>query len=304
MITLKKRIIRYKYFYILLILPVAFYIIFTYIPMYGITLAFKDFNYAKGISGSPWVGLDNFKEIFLYADFWRAFTNTLILAFMRMAIGFPAPIILALLINEISHTGTKKFLQTTFTFPHFLTWIIAAGIFRKLFSDAGVLNQISLILDMGKNSVLTNADTFRWFLVLSDIWKEAGWGTIIYLAAIAGINPELYEAAEIDGANRLHQAAIITWPSIKSTAVILLILSMGQIMNSGGGGFDQVFNMYHPGVYSTADILDTYIYRKTFRDGLSFGLATSVGLFKSIISAILIISVNKISNLLGEKGLF
>jgi len=302
--TLRRRIVKHKYFYLLLAAPLAFYIIFAYIPMYGITLAFKDFNYAKGIMGSPWVGLDNFREIFAYSDFWSAFSNTLILAFMRLVISFPAPIILALLFNEISNRRARSFFQTTFTFPHFLTWVIVAGLFRKLFADAGVWNQFALLLGLEKNSLLTNASTFRLFLIFSDIWKEAGWGTIIYLAAIAGINPEMYEAAEIDGAGRFRQAMIITWPSIKSTAIILLILSMGQIMNSGGSGFDQVFNLYHPGVFDTADILDTYIYRRTFAEGASFGTSTAVGLFKSIISAILVLSVNKVSNMLGEKGLF
>uniref|UniRef100_UPI000584C1CA ABC transporter permease n=1 Tax=Caldicellulosiruptor sp. F32 TaxID=1214564 RepID=UPI000584C1CA len=225
--------------------------IFCYIPMYGVTLAFKEYDYAKGILHSPWVGLRNFEFILMEPEFWQAFRNTIIISFGKLITGFPAPIILAILLNELREGRYKKSLQTIYTFPHFLSWVIVAGIIKNLFSSDGAINNALVALGFQKYSFLADARLFRPLLYISEIWKESGWSSIIYLAAISGIDPELYEAAYIDGANRWQRIRYITWPGIKPTAVLLFVLAVGNCMNAG---FDQIFNLYNPLVYETGDI--------------------------------------------------
>lgn len=282
---------KYKDLYLMLIPMIAFYITFCYLPMYGITLAFKDFNFAEGIMASPWNDFANFKRLFHSADFWRAFRNTLIISVGRLLIEFPIPIILALLLNEISKSKLKRVYQTVLTFPHFLSWVVLGGIIVNLLQDQGIVNQILNVFGFGKNTLLVDGGNFVGLIFGSNIWKEAGWSTILYLAAIAGINPELYEAAKVDGANRLKQMLYITWPSILSTACILLILQVGQAMN---GGFDQVFNLYNSAVYNYGDIIDTYVYRSSFQSSDGFGFTTAVGLTKSVINFALLYVTNKV----------
>lgn len=296
-----KEIKRHKELYLILLPLLLFYIIFMYKPMYGITIAFKEFNFRKGITASPWAGFKYFNEMFVLPDFWRAFKNSLIIAFGRIIIEFPIPIILALIINEIRYSKLKRFYQTVFTFPHFLSWIIISGIAINFFGNSGVLNGILVQLGFEKTSLLTSTKAFRGILYGTSIWKEAGWGTIIYLATIAGINPNLYEAAKIDGANKFQQLKAITWPALTGTVVLLLILKIGQTMNLGG--FDQVFNMYNSAVYEVADILDTYVYRRTFALGASFSSSAAVGLFKSVINCILLLSCHLVSKRLGKGGI-
>jgi putative aldouronate transport system permease protein len=285
------RILQHKEFYIMLLPLFLFYLIFSYLPMYGITLAFKDFNYTKGIIGSPWNDFANFKKIFSNVDFWRAFYNTIWISVGRLILEFPVPIILALLLNEITRSKFKKVYQTILTFPHFLSWVVLGGIVVNLLQDQGIINQIMNLFGLGKNTVLTNGNQFRALIFISNIWKEAGWSTILYMAAIAGINPELYEAAKVDGANRFKQVIHITWPCIMSTAMVLLILQIGQAMN---GGFDQIFNIYNSSVYNKGDIIDTYVYRSAFQSSDGFGFTTAVGFTKSIINFALLFITNKI----------
>jgi putative aldouronate transport system permease protein len=267
--------------------------------MYGITLAFKTFDYSKGIIGSPWNGFQNFREVFADVDFLNAFRNTVVISLGRLLIEFPVPIVLALLLNEISKSRLKRVYQTILTFPHFLSWVVLSGIIISIFSDQGTANQILGVLGMEKNQVLAQNGSFVALLFISNIWKEAGWSTILYLASIAGINPELYEAAVIDGANRFQQMKAITWPTVKSTALILLILAVGNVMN---GGFDQIFNMYNPGVYERADIIDTFVYRSAFTDSSGFGFTTTVGLMKSVVNFILLYGTNAIVKAMGGEG--
>jgi len=288
---LGKRILQSKEFYIMLLPVIIFYIVFSYVPMYGITLAFKDFNFVKGIVGSPWNDFANFKKIFKSVDYWNAFGNTIWISAGRLIIEFPVPIILALLLNEISKSKLKRVYQTVLTFPHFLSWVVLGGIVINLLQDQGIINQLLSLLGLGKNSVLTNGNQFRILVFVSNIWKEAGWSTILYMAAIAGISPELYEAAKMDGANRFQQALHITWPCIMSTAIVLLILQIGSAMN---GGFDQIFNLYNSSVYSKGDIIDTYVYRSAFQSSDGFGFSTAVGFTKSIINFALLYGTNKI----------
>lgn len=294
-----KEVAKHKYLYLLIAPVLVYYILFAYLPMYGIILAFKDFDYSKGITGSPWVGFKHFHEVFQYSDFWKAFNNTLIISGGRLLFEFPAPIILALLLNEMTRNRLKKFYQTVLTFPHFLSWVILGGIITNLLGDSGVFNQLLLSLGFEKINVLVDPSSFRYLLFISDTWREIGWSAILYLAAIAGINPELYEAAHVDGANRFQQLKAVTWPSIRYTASILFILAVGNAMN---GGFDQIFNLYNSVVYDVADVLDTYVYRFTFITGDSFSISTAVGLIKSIINFALLFGANYLVRYFGEEG--
>lgn len=298
---LKQRIFKSRQFYVMLIPMVVFYIVFCYAPMYGIVLAFKDFNYSLGIFASPWNHFANFKKLFANADFWLAFKNTLFISAGRLLIEFPIPIILAILLNEIGKSKLKRIYQTILTFPHFLSWVVLGGIAVSLFQDQGIINQVLLAFGGSKNTVLVNGNAFRILIFVSNIWKEAGWSTILYLAAIAGINSELYEAAKVDGANRWEQILHITWPCIKSTACILLILQVGSAMN---GGYDQIFNMYNSAVYAKADIIDTYVYRSAFQSADGFGYTTAVGLTKSVINFILLYVTNKVVSKTSGTGVF
>ncbi|MDR1970478.1 MAG: ABC transporter permease subunit [Treponema sp.] len=298
--NLLKRMYAHKYVYLLVLPLAAFYIIFSYIPMYGISLAFKTFNYSLGITGSPWNNFQNFKEVLTEPLFFRAFRNTCLISLGRLVIEFPIPIVLALLLNEISKYRLKRIYQTIFTFPHFLSWVIMSGILINMLSDRGVVNQILEAMGKDKNRILMEPVNFVALVFGSNIWKEAGWSTILYLASIAGINPELYEAATVDGANRWQQVWVITWPTIQNTALILLILAVGNTMN---GGFDQIFNMYNPTVFKYGDIIDTYVYRSAFRDSTGFGFTTTVGFMKSIVNFALLFGANKVVRLMGSEGL-
>jgi putative aldouronate transport system permease protein len=297
-----REIVKHKYFYLMVMPVVLFFLIFAYVPMYGVVLAFKDFNYMLGIMESPWNNFQNFRDVLSDPNFKHAFNNTLLISFGRLIIEFPIPILLALLLNEMRNGRLKRIYQTVFTFPHFISWVVLSGIITSILSDQGVLNQILELFGFEKNTILLNNGSFLGLLFTSSIWKEAGWASIIYLAAIAGINPELYEAAAIDGANRYQQMKAITWPVVRNTAAILLILAVGGIMN---GGFDQIFNLYNPAVYERSDILDTFVYRSAFVDATGFGYSTTVGLLKSFINCLLLIGANLVvKHVLKEEGLY
>lgn len=293
-------IVYYRYIYLMLLPGIAFFVLFRYVPMYGIQLAFKNFRSSLGISKSPWIGLENFRLLLKEKDFLNAFTNTFIISFMKIGFGFPAPIILAILINELRMRKYKRALQTVLTFPHFLSWVILSGILMNLFASTGAVNNFLTVIGAEKQNFLMNKGTFRYLLVFTDMWKEAGWGTILYLAAIAGIDPTLYEAATVDGANRFHKIIYITWPGIIGMAVVLLTLNLGHIMEAG---FEQVFNLYNAAVREVADIIDTYVYRISFQQRSDFGFSTAVGLFKGIVNLVLLLTANKASKFLGQDGI-
>jgi len=296
-----KRVLQYKYMYLLFLPLLAFYVIFCYAPMYGVILAFKSYDYAGGILGSPWIGMDNFRQLFEHPEFATAFANTIIISFGRLIFEFPIPIILALFINEIRGSGYKRVMQTIYTFPHFLSWVIVYGLCFNLFSHDGIFNQLMNIMGLKSTQLLQDPKTFRAFLFISDNWKEMGYGTIIYLAAITGISPELYEAGKIDGANRWQLMHYITWPSIKPTVAIMLVLSVAGMMNAG---FDQIFNMDNAAVRGVSDIIDTLVFRLTFVLGADFGFTTAIGLFKSVINLILMLVANKVVKNLTGKGIY
>lgn len=300
-----KKICLYKWVYLLMLLPgLALTILFRYVPMYGIQLAFKTYR-LSGIAASPWVGFMHFNRMFVESGFWQATRNTIIISLLKILIGFPVPIILAILLNEVRSQTYKRTLQTVYTFPHFLSWVIVSGIVLNLLGDSGAIKKLAVLFEPNIKStwnVLYNSSYFRLLLVGTDIWKEAGWGTILYLAAITSIDPELFEAAIIDGCNRIQKIIHITLPGILGIIVVMFILSMGNIMNAN---FDQVFNLYSPPVYKTGDILDTYIYRLTFQSTtvMDYGFSTAVGLFKSVINFAFLAIANYTARALGYEGI-
>ncbi|OBZ11392.1 MULTISPECIES: sugar ABC transporter permease [Bacillales] len=298
-----KTMLQYKYFYLMVLPVMVWYAIFSYAPMYGVTLAFKTFDYSGGILGSPWIGIEHFRTLLTDADFHTAFKNTMIISLMKLLIHFPAPIILAILLNEFSRKKARRFFQTVLTFPHFISWVVLAGIISIILSRDGAVNQIIMLFGYESISPLTSASSFRPMLYITHVWREVGWDSIIYLAALAGINPELYEAAEMDGAGRFQRLLHIAWPGMKSTVAILLILHVGQLLTQGAS-FDQIFNLYSSPVYSVSDVIDTYIYRTSFQVGGDFGYMTAAGLIKSVISLVLLAVANTVVKRMGEEGLY
>ena len=268
--------------------------------MYGTIIAFKEFNYSLGILRSPWVGLKYFNMLFADPDFFRVFSNQLVISICMLITNFPIPIILSLMLNEIAQTKLKRFYQTVYTFPHFISWVVVSALFFNLLSTNGAVNQLLSLFGLDGQNVLMTSSTFRPFLYFSNAWKEAGWGTIIYLAAITGVDPELYQAAEVDGADRWKQMLHITWPGIRSTVSVLLVLQVGGILSVG---FDQILNLYNPIVMDTADIIDTYVYRTAILMGGNFSYTAALGLFKSVITLIMIVSANFTVKRMGEEGI-
>lgn len=293
--------LKHKYLYFMLLPAIVYYIIFHYVPMYGAIIAFKNFNVSKGILGSEWIGLANFKQLFKMDKFYQVVWNTLTISLKRLIVGFPTPIIIALLLNEVKRKTFKKTIQTVIYLPHFISWVILGGMLVNLLSvDNGLVNGIITAFGGSPIGFLTDDKYFVKTLVVSMVWKEFGWNTIIYMAALSGINPQLYEAAIVDGASRWKQTIYITIPCIMSTIVVVFILRLGGLMEAG---FEQIFVLYHPGVYKVADIIDTYVYRTGLTEG-KFAMASAVGLFKSLINFILLISANKMARMVGEEGVF
>lgn len=293
-------IFKNKEIYLLALPAVIWYAVFCYMPMGGLTLAFKSFKANLGIWGSPWNGLTNFESLFRDPAFGRSVGVTLWINAVELVLCFPAPILLALMLNELRMGRYKKVLQTVYTFPHFLSWVIIASIVKNLLSIDGVVNGLMANLGMEKVSFLGNKNLFRPLIYITEIWKEAGWSSIIYLAAISGVDQQLYEVAEIDGASRLQRVLHITLPSIFPTIAVMLILQMGGIM---GGHFDQIYNLQNDIIASSAETLNLYIYRITFQRTPNYGFSTAVSLFCSVINMALLLSTNKIAERFGGVGL-
>ncbi|MFC0471032.1 ABC transporter permease [Halalkalibacter kiskunsagensis] len=283
---------RYKYLTVLILPAILYFAIFQYGPMYGLQIAFKDYKFMDGIVGSAWVGFEHFRYMFQLDSFWEVFRNTILISLYKFVFGFPAPIIFALLLNELRHVLFKRVVQTVSYFPHFVSWVILAGIFTQFLSPSiGPINIFIKALGFEPIYFLADPSWFRTLLVSSDIWKDLGWGTIIYLAALAGINPELYESARVDGANRFQRVMKITLPSMYPVITIMAILSVGKLIMDD---FDQIFNLYNPAVYSVADVASTYMYRQGLVN-LQYSFATAVGLFKNVISLVMVILANMIA---------
>ena len=296
-----KNTYKNRWLYIFLLIPMAYYIIFKYGPMYGIIIAFKDFKLGLGYSGSRWVGLAHFTRLFSSPDFFRILRNTILLNIYALVFGFPVPIIIAILLNEIRKVSFKKVAQSILYLPHFISWVVLAGIFIQMLSPStGIVNII--LKSIGITPIFFMADSFWWpvMFVISGIWQGAGWGSIIYLAAISSIDPELYEAARIDGAGKFSQIWNITLPCIKGTIAILLILRMGSMMDVG---FEHIYNLQNPAVFDVADVISTYVYRIGIQ-GAQFSYTTAVGLFQSVVSFLLVVGTNKIVKVMGESSLW
>lgn len=286
--------------YMLLLPGVLYFIVFKYMPMYGIIIAFQDYSPFKGIAGSDFVGLKHFLRFFEDDEFITVFRNTLLISFYKLVFGFPFPILLALMLNEVRKMAFKRVAQTLFYIPHFFSWVIFGGIVIQVLSSKGMVN--SVIAFFGGDPILFMAekDYFRSILVISDIIKESGWASIIYLAAIAGVDPSLYEAATMDGAKKRHEIWHITLPSIKTTIVILFILQLGNILELG---VQQVFMLYNPLVYEVGDIIDTYVYRVGLTQQ-KYSFATAVGLFQATVGLILIYAANAFAKRYSGGGLW
>ncbi|WP_054023796.1 ABC transporter permease [Bacillus sp. FJAT-28004] len=296
----REKIKKYKQYRVLLIMlipAVVYYLIFHYLPMYGVLLAFKDFKITQGIIGSPWVGLHHFEKVMSDTYFYTVLKNTLIISLSKLVFGFPVPIIFALLLSEISNMKFKRLAQTVSYLPHFISWVVMAGIFFTLFSLDGPINGIVKLIGGDPMLFLADDRYFRTILVVTSIFQGFGWGSIIYFAAISSIDPMLYEAAVLDGAGRFKRMFYISIPMLAPVIAIMLILSMSGILDAG---FDQIFNMYNVKVYNVSDIIDTYVYRKGLIE-MDYSYATAVGLFKSVVALILIFIVNKIVKWIGGK---
>lgn len=299
--SLFQRILLNWEIYLMALPGLILLMIFRYLPMYGITVAFKDFNVIKGIMGSPWIGFENYIRLMSSSEFKRAFTNTLTISVLRMLFGMPLPILLALSLNEVRNLLYKRSIQTIVYIPHFISWVVVAGIFIDLLSPStGLINRLIESLGGTRIFFMTSLRWIRTVVVGSEVWKESGWGAIIYLAAITSVDPELYQAASIDGAGRLRQTIHITMPAIKGTFIVLLIMRMGAMM---GANFEQIYMLYNPIVYAKIDVIDTYVFRTTF-DTLDFGYTTAAGLFSQVIGCILLMTSNTIVKRMGGRGMY
>ncbi|MDR0908585.1 MAG: ABC transporter permease subunit [Spirochaetaceae bacterium] len=289
-----KRKTKLQLHYTAMILPGFIWLfMFSIVPLAGILMAFENFYPNRGFFRSPWVGWENFEYLFMLGDSWQVILNTIIIAVGKMILNLVIPLVFALLLNEVRQRTFKKVIQTIVYLPHFISWVILASVLLNLFGYQGVVNQIFGFFGVEPRVFMSDPKFYRPFAILSDVWKEFGYNAVIYLAALTGINPSLYEAAAIDGAGKLKQTWHVTLPGITSTVIVLAVLGLGNVLNAG---FDQIFNTYNPLVYSTGDIIDTWVYRMGLIN-LQFSLATAAGLLKSVVSFVLIV----VSYLLAYK---
>ena len=293
-------LLRDKWLYLLLLPGFIYFIVFKYLPMWGIVISFENYVPYSGIFGSEWVGLKWFEYFFKFPSWTRYLKNTLILSFMNLIFYFPAPIILALLLNEMRSLRYKKLLQTFLYVPHFISIVIVVSITMILFGPSGIVYKVTENVLGTPVNFLGSPDTFRWMIVGQSIWKETGWGTIIFLAALTNVDTQLYEAAMVDGAGRLRRLWHITLPAIRSTIVLMLILRMGSMLDTG---HDHLILMANSLNRSASQTLDVFVYQQGLQQG-QFSYASAVGLMKSVVSIILVVSSNKIAHALGESGLY
>jgi putative aldouronate transport system permease protein len=298
---LVRRLARNKLLYAMILPGLALLLVFKYAPMWGLVIAFQDYQPFKGVSGSSWVGLKHFERLFSEPMFWNIFKNTILLFLYNILFFFPVPIILSLMLNEIRINVFKRFIQTLIYIPHFMSWVIIVSIsYVMLTIDGGIINELLVMLGFEKVNFLLNETMFRPMYIMQVIWREAGWGTIIYLAAIAAVDPQLYEAARMDGANRLRQVWHVTLPAIRSVIVVLLILKIGDVLELG---FEHVYLLLNAMNREVAEIFDTYVFTTGLRQG-QFSYSTAIGFFKSIVGFVLVIVVNWLARKFGEEGIY
>lgn len=299
-VRVKKDFVRNRSLYLLVLPVILFYIMFHYKPMYGAIIAFQDYNPRKGIMGSDWVGLDQFIRFFNSPYFIRLLKNTLLLSVYGIVFGFPAPIILALLLNELKQKRFKKTVQTITYLPHFISLVVVTGMIKDFTQSTGLINDLIVMLGGTRTSLIQNPDAYRPIYIISDIWQGVGWGSIIYLSALSGVDQQLYEAASIDGAGRWKQLIHVTLPGITPTIVIMLIMRMGQLL---GTGYEKTILLYNEATYETADVIASYIYRVGILER-NWSYSTAIGLFNSVINLTLLIITNRISKRVSATSLW
>ncbi len=298
---LQRAVWKHRWFYLLLVPPLTYYLIFRYIPIYNAQIAFKDFRPLLGVEGSPWVGFKNFQTFITSFYFGELIANTVIFSSAKLVLGMPIAIILAIALYESRFTLFRSLVQTATYLPHFLSWVIMFGILLMVLSPgSGLINEVIKALGGQPISFLTSPEWFRQVVVGSDIWKDTGWSTILYLAALLAISPDLYEAAAVDGASRLQRIWHISLPGILPVVVLVTLLRLGNILDAG---FQQIFVLYSVPVYSVGDIIDTWVYRSGLLD-FQFSLATAVGLFKGVIGLLLIVTANRIAKRIAQQTIF
>jgi putative aldouronate transport system permease protein len=300
LIRFARLVVRDRYLLLMMVLPAIYFIVFCYLPMYGVTLAFKRFDIGKGIMDSPWVGLQNFREFFSNPYSYKVIINTLMLRVWHLTLGFPMPIVIALLLNEIRNNRFKRLVQTSSYLPHFISLVVVCGMVVSFLSSDGILNSIVKALGGQPQPWLQLPQYFRPIWLISGVWQDAGWTSVIYLAALASISPELYEAALVDGANRWQRIRHITIPGIMPTVTIMFLLRVGQLLALD---FQKVLLLYTPSTYETADILGTYIYRRGILMA-DFSFATAVGLFQALVGLVFIVGANTLAKKAGQSGLW
>jgi putative aldouronate transport system permease protein len=298
---LMKEFIRDKWLYMMLVPGVAYFLIFKYVPMYGLIIAFQDYRPHLGFMGSPWVGLKHFERFFSEPQFGMLFRNTIIIALYNLVFFFPLPIVLSLMMNELRRERFKRFVQTLIYIPHFVSWVVVVGIFYMLLTtENGILNELIYTISGKKIAFLLEPEWFRTMIISQSIWKEVGWGTIIFLAALSGVDMQLYEAVRIDGAGRWRQLWHITLPAIRSTIIILMILRLGNFLDSG---FEHIFLMITPTNRDVGEVFDTYVYTKGLTQA-QYSYSAAVGLFKSAIGLVLVLGSNWLAKRFGQEGVY
>lgn len=297
---LRRDLIKYRYIYLMLLPVLAYYIVFCYIPIYGIQIAFKNFSPGLGIGESPWTGLTHFRAFFAGPYFVRTFTNTLLISLYSILFSFPSSILLALLLNEVGNRYFKKTVQTISYLPHFISTVVICGIIREFTASNGLIGGIVKALGGVPKTLLIDPAMFRPIYIISEIWQGIGWGSIIYLAALSGIDPTLYDAAVVDGAGRFRRMVHITLPGILPTIVIMFILRLGSIM---GVGWEKIILLYNENIYSTADVISSYVYRKGLIEQ-NYSYSAAVGLFNSVINFMLVVFANSFSRRMSGTSLW
>lgn len=298
---LVRDLLRDRWMYLLLFPGILYFVVFKYVPMLGLVMAFQDYKPFTGFINSPWVGFKHFERFFMEPQFWSLFRNTLLLAIYNLVFFFPLPILLALMINEARREMFKRIVQTLLYLPHFISWVVAVGIFYVLFTtEGGVVNELLAQFGFEKIPFMLSEEWFRPMIIAQSIWKEAGWGTIIFLAALSGVDLQLYEAARMDGAGRWRQLWHITIPAIRSTIVILFILRLGSFLDTG---FEHIFLMLNSMNREVGEVFDTYVYMKGLTQA-QYSYSTAVGLFKSLVGLILVLGANKLAKKFGEEGVY
>jgi len=299
--TSGSRLFKNRWIYAMLLPGVIYFAVFKYLPMWGVLIAFQDYQPFLGFLNSPWVGMKHFERFFAEPAFWMLFRNTLLMALYHLLFFFPLPILIALLLNELRNKWFKNVVQSFLYVPHFISWVVVVGIAYIFFTtEGGLINELIVSLGGSKISFLMSQEWFRPLIVSEMIWKETGWGTIIFLAALAGVDMQLYEAARIDGAGRFRQIWHVTLPAIRTTIVILLILRLGHFLDTG---FEQIYLMMNAMNREVAEVFDTYVYNAGILQG-QFSYTTAVGLFKSVVGLILVVSANHLARKAGEEGIY